>query len=386
MTDEAPAAPAPGLIGRVKALIFNPPAAWDALAQEERSGGAAFRAHAAPLALMMALAGLAGGLLASGFSLDADTVIVQPTAALLHLLIALIGVAAFASLAHALAPRFGAAPDASKALLLSSYGATGVLLGGFGAIAPPIAPYLLALGAAFSMVLVYIGLPRVMQAPENKRVGYFWSLMGVTLAGLLVVNVIYQPTMSAVRGVAHQIKFARAAPSGEPSPAQPALIANNVLDAAALRRLGEASAAGAGAPFDAARLEGFLPSSMPGGYELASRSTASSAPGAAQAEAVYAHEGARLVVTITHLGQRGALDVIDRAFAALQPRQDANGYARHQMTAGRLVAESQNAAAIHYAIIGRGVAIRSPGRAAPPSTTRALSWKRSAFSGWKMRS
>jgi hypothetical protein len=35
MTDEAPAAPAPGLIGRVKALIFNPPAAWDALAQAD---------------------------------------------------------------------------------------------------------------------------------------------------------------------------------------------------------------------------------------------------------------------------------------------------------------------------------------------------------------
>lgn len=354
--------PAPGLIARVKALIWDPPAAWDAIAREETTPGNVFRAHAAPLAVAMALAGLFGAFFAAGFERSAETLIVQPMAALLHLIVALVGVHLFAKLADALAPRFGATSDPARAMQLSAYGATGVLLGGVGAVLPPVGPYLIAVGAVFSLVLVYIGLPRTMGAPEQARIAYFWTLIGVTLAALLVLSFAYAPALDAVRAGAQQIKFGAAPTQTESEQAQPAPVL--VLDAAALKRLGEASAAGAGAPFDPARLEGFLPPSLPGGF-MRTGYTASSAPGAAQAEGAYVRDDARLTVTITHLGQRGALYAIDRAFASLQARQDAAGYARHQMADGRLVAESQTGAAIHYTIVGRtlGLSIAGAGGA-----------------------
>ena len=352
--------PAPGLIGRVKALIMDPPAAWDAIAREDANGRSPFGAHAAPLAALMAIASWVGGVIAAGFKLDTETLIVQPAAALIHLILALFGVAMFAKLADALARRFGATPDPARAMQLSAYGATGILLGGLGAIVAPIAPYLVAIGGVFSMVLVYIGLPRTMGAPEEKRIGYFWSLVGVVLVATLVLSFAYGPAITAVRGATHGFKFGEAqAPAPVETPA-PILAPGEALDAAALKRLGEESAAGAGAPFDPARLEGFLPPSLPGGFARESAAT-SAVIGASQAEATYTNGQARLVVTLTHLGQRGALYAIDQSFAALTTRQDASGYGRHQMADGRLTAERQDGQAINYTIVGRTLAVSIAG-------------------------
>ncbi|HRO04702.1 MAG TPA: hypothetical protein PLS69_13965, partial [Terricaulis sp.] len=45
----------------------------------------------------------------------------------------------------------------------------------------------------------------------------------------------------------------------------------------------------------------------------------------------------------------------------LSVRQDAHGYARHQITQGRLVAEDVSAESVRYTIIGRRLAVSIAG-------------------------
>ncbi|HRO04007.1 MAG TPA: hypothetical protein PLS69_10440, partial [Terricaulis sp.] len=149
---------APGLVGRVKRLIWDPPLAWDAIAREEPGGVLA--KHAAPLALLMALCGFLGALMAADFTFDGETLIAQPIAAALRFVMALAGVALLARLIEMLAPRFGVAPAPGRAAQLSGYGATAFLIAGVGMLAPALAPYVLATGAIYSLALIYIGLPR----------------------------------------------------------------------------------------------------------------------------------------------------------------------------------------------------------------------------------
>lgn len=348
--------PPPGLFGRIKRLIGDPPAAWDQIAREETPPGALLSGHVAPLAVAMALAGVLGAMLAAGFVFEAETLIVQPAAALIRLVLAVAGVVAFARLADALAPRFGATPNPARAMQLSAYGATGVLLAGLTMIAPVVAPYGIATGVIFSMVLVYIGLPRMMQVSEGKRIGYFWSMIGAALVAALLLSYAYGAAMDGVRALSRDIKIGEVA-SAPPEAAAPALAPGAAFDASALQRFGDSTGGARAAP-DA--LGGFLPPSLPGGFVRMSLAHPASV-GAPQAQAVYARGDAHLVVTITHLGLRGAPAAIEAAQRALTPRQDAAGYARHQITGGRLVAESLTGDALGYTIIGRALAVSIAG-------------------------
>jgi hypothetical protein len=348
--------PPPGLFGRMKRLIWDPPAAWDAIAREEASGRP-LGGHVAPLALLMTLSGLLGALLAAGFVFNNETLIVEPVAALIRFVLAFVGVIGFARLADALAPRFGATANSARAMQLSAYSATGVLLAGVSMLIPAIAPYVIALGGVFSMVLAYIGLPRMMGVPEEKRIGYFWSMLGVMFVAVLVISFAYGPATDAVRAMGHHLKIGEA-PEMAPEPVAPIFASGAPVDAAALKRFGEAS--GAGAPINPEALEGFLPQSLPGGF---SRTAYSAAPAGvvAQAEAAYTRGDARLVITITHLGRRSATLAMDAAARALAVRQDATGYARHQITDGRLVAETRAGDTIAYLVIGHGLAVNISG-------------------------
>lgn len=351
------AEPAPGLFTRIKQLVSDPPAAWELIAREETSPGAVMGKHVAPLAFMLALCGWLGAMLDAGFVLDRETIILQPVAAVFRFVIALAGVAVLARLANMFAPRFGGAPDAMRATQLSGYGATGLLLGGVGLLLSGIAPYIVACGGIFSMVLIYIGAPRMMSVPEEKRIGYFWSVIGAFLALVVAVTFAYGAGMEALREATVHVKFGQTEAAPEEAPA-PAMARGAVLDAATMKRLGESVDARI-SPIDPAALEGFLPQSLPGGFV---RTSFTATPGSvAQAEGVYTRGEARMVVTITHLGVRGAALVTSAAQDALAVRQNTAGYARHQVTDGRLVAEDVTDTSVAYSIIGRGLAVSIAG-------------------------
>lgn len=351
--------PPMGLFSRVRRLFADPRAAWDRLMLEDASAGAVLGGHVFPLALLMAAAGVLAAFITAGFAFTTATVIIAPASVLIGFILSILAVIGFARLADAFAPRFGAERNGVRAMQLSGYSATAIFIGGLGQLIPVAAPYLLIVGFVYAVALVYFGLPRVMGAPREKRQGYLWSLIGVSIVAGLILLLGFNAAMDGVRAASKHIQIGPAPEAPAPE-TRVAMLENGVLNAAALRRIGEAKAGGAGAAFNAQRLEGFLPPSLPGGYQRG-EVTYASAPGAAQAAAQYQSGAARLDLAVTYLGEAGARAAIDVARDELAPRQDAQGHARSQITDGRLAAESVSGDAIDYVIVGRSVAVSVSG-------------------------
>lgn len=342
-----------GLVARVRAFVSQPIEAWDAAAQE--APGGEIGGYLVPLALMMTLAGLLGAALAAGFAPGFHLYLIEPAAAAVRFVLALIGVLALAKLAHMLAPRFGAAEDGARAVQWAAYGATGLLLGGLGMLWAPIAPYALLVGAIYSAVLLFMGAKRVLATPKEKRVGFFSTMLAGAAALLLVGGFAYGAAMDGVRALVVELSEAGAPEGPAPAPA-PVLARGAVLDAAALQAL----AAHAGArEVSAALLAGFLPQSLPGGFTR--QSLAPTEGRALSASAVYTRNGATLTLTLVALAPGASPRAVAAAQDALVARQEGADYARHQVAEGRLLAESVSGAAVRYALIGRGVAIAVEG-------------------------
>lgn len=343
----------PGLIARVRAFMSKPAEAWDRAAQE--TPGGELGGYVIPLALLMTLAGLLGAALAAGFALGPNFIVMEPVAAGLRFLFALLGVLALAKIAQLLAPRFGATGDGARATQWAAYGATGLLIGGLGMLWAPIAPYALMVGAIYSMVLLFLGTTRVLGAPQAKRAGYYCTLLGGAAALLGAGVVAYGAAMDGVRALAAEVAEASAPQAPAEAPA-PVLARGAALDANALRAL----VAQAGErEVDAAVLAGFLPQSLPGGFQRVS--LAPEEGRASSAVAAYARDGATLTLTLIALAPGVAPVAIMAAQDGLVARQEGVDYARHQVAEGRLLAESVSGGSIRYALIGRGVALAAEG-------------------------
>jgi hypothetical protein len=347
--------PHPGLFGRVRQLIAAPGPAWEAIAREEPGG--VLKGHVAPLALAMALAGWLGAFWSAEFALNTATLMIAPAAALLRFVLIYLAVLVLAKLAEALAPRFEAEP--ARAAQVVGYSATGVLVAGLFMIFGGLAPYLLVIGAVYSAVLLYMGITGALGAPQARRGAYFGALLAGGVALLIAGSLVYGAAMKGVQAAAREFSASQTIAAAPAETAPPLLTQGAVLDAGALRRIGEANV-WRGTPIHPEELEGFLPQSLPGGFEREAYMGSNTA-GGAHAEATYTHGEARLIVTIHHFGRTGALAAVDAARDALVRRQDANGYARHQITDGRVVAENVTGAAIAYTIIGHGVAVSVTG-------------------------
>jgi hypothetical protein len=101
-----------------------------------------------------------------------------------------------AVIANALAPSFGSRQDMGRAQQLVVYGSTASFVAAILTIFPPLG-ILAIVGSIYSIVLIYFGLPAVMNTPTDKQMLYlvvliiayivvFWILMWVV--GLIMVS------------------------------------------------------------------------------------------------------------------------------------------------------------------------------------------------------
>ena len=151
----------PGLVARVWALITRPGRAWEAIAYEAADAGAIFKRHVAPLAAIPAVCGLMGPLIFA-------------TVWLLAQWIAL------------LAPMFGGVRDRGQALKLAAYAPTAWWVAGVFELWPSLVIPVLILAGLYSLYALFLGLPKVMRAPEEHRLNFFAAV----LLGLLVLIIV----------------------------------------------------------------------------------------------------------------------------------------------------------------------------------------------------
>ncbi|MCL5255191.1 MAG: YIP1 family protein [Gammaproteobacteria bacterium] len=106
------------------------------------------------------------------------------------------GVLALSYLIHWMAKTFGAAPTFTQSLELAAYTATPVLMSGIAALYPElwfVAMVFLA-GVAYSVYLLYAGVPILMHIPEER--GFIYASSVVT-AGLILMVVLMAATVIA---------------------------------------------------------------------------------------------------------------------------------------------------------------------------------------------
>jgi hypothetical protein len=289
--------------------------------------------------------------------------------AVMQVIMGLVGTYVLAMIANALAPNFGSQQNIGQAHKLAVYGSTASFLASVFSLYPPLA--MLGILGLYSLVLLYLGLPRLMKTPEDKRVGYFATMIIVAIVVWIVIGVVVGAVRGAIPGASppgfsfgQSQQPAITAPSSSSAQGSVTLPGGGSIDLSQIEQMGQAmSEGGAGAAAaDPAQLAARLPQALPGGFTQVS-SSSGAAMGAANAEAVYQNGDAQVTVTVTDLGAMGAVAAMAGAANVQQNRQDADGYERVQTVNGRMITEEVSAASgrASYGIVGRGVAVTAEG-------------------------
>jgi len=167
------------LIERVKAILVAPKTEWPVIAREPGDMAPLFANYVAPLAAIPAICGLIGWVLV-GLPLGTGMLIT-----LVRYVLSFVAVYLVALMIDALAPTFDGTKNFDNALKLSVYSATPFWLAGVFLLIPGLG-FLRILGL-YGVYLLWLGVPPLMRAPEQKSLAYTGALAGC----VIVIGVIF---------------------------------------------------------------------------------------------------------------------------------------------------------------------------------------------------
>lgn len=163
------------IIERAKALLFAPRTEWPVIAAEATSAQDIYLRYVAPLVGAGVLASLIGGVLIGIPIPLLGTVRLGLGAALggaiLHFVLTFVAVFVIAMIVDALAPTFGGRKDALGALKVTAYSFTPAWLAMILTIVPALG-FVAGVIGLYGLYLMYLGLPVLMRAPQDKALGY----------------------------------------------------------------------------------------------------------------------------------------------------------------------------------------------------------------------
>jgi hypothetical protein len=175
----------PRMVERIKNIVLKPKLEWPVIAAEPTSITHLYTGYVMPLmALAAAMSFLRMSLI--GVSIPFAGVVRTPIASglaygIVSFGFGLVGLYLVGLIINALAPTFGGSSDRRQALKVAAYSATPAWLGSVLALSP-ILPTLLQWAALFySVYVLYLGLPVLMQSPRDKALGYTATLVICTL-------------------------------------------------------------------------------------------------------------------------------------------------------------------------------------------------------------
>lgn len=204
------------LLRRVRNLLLSPSAEWDVIAGEAVRLRTLTLGYVVPLAAIPTLATIIGlsvlGVEAGGVFHRAPFFGVV-VSSLLFFVLAVAGVFVFALMLDWLARRFGGERSYAQAFKLSAYSITAAMLAGALTIAPALGIFAL-LGATYSLYLLFVGAPKVMQVKGKQGVNYsiVAALLAVVLA--LIVGLVTMATSASTGALFPPTAALRAAELG----------------------------------------------------------------------------------------------------------------------------------------------------------------------------
>lgn len=373
MSAVEPRSPGKRLFTRVRAILTAPAVTWDEIDQEPATLAGLYLTYVMPLAAIGPVAGFIGVMV---FGNPKDGVAFRPPvlhalgAGVAAYLTTLLGVMMLAVVINAFAPPFGAQRNQVQALKVAAYSGTAGWLAGVAFIFPPFA-LLAFLAGIYSLYLLYLGLPKLMKPARGKTAAYVVLAVVATVLISLVVTAVLQPIrrMGEDAGAAAAVTTVPA--SGGRS-----------VDIAKLEAAGDQIAAAAErardiVPTDPEVLEALLPATAAGYPRTAVRAGSVGAGGSsgASAEASYAKGDGTYTLTITDLGEAGALAGVATAFNVQSSTESGRRYDRIDQTPeGWMTTESYDNVSKHGSyglLVAERFMVQAEGDAVPMTSLKA---------------
>jgi len=164
------------LVTRAKNICLTPNTEWPVIAAETTPPGTLITEYVVPLAAVTAVAGFIGGSIIGtglGFLGTYRTPIVSGLMlAVVMFIMMIVGCFIVAFVVNALAPTFGGEKNSNQALKVVVYSYTPAFIAGVLRILPIMGALLGFLAALYGLYLLYLGLPKLMKAPQDKAIAY----------------------------------------------------------------------------------------------------------------------------------------------------------------------------------------------------------------------
>jgi hypothetical protein len=169
------------LVARAKAILLSPKTEWGVIDAEQATVGSLYSGYIIPLAAVPALASFVGLSVigTGGFRWSTGAALTMAVASYVG---ALVGTYVLALIVDALAPTFGGQKNQIQALKVAAYSSTASWVAGVFSLIPALS--WLAILGLYSLYLLFLGLPALMKAPQEKAAGY-------TVVTIMCAIVIY---------------------------------------------------------------------------------------------------------------------------------------------------------------------------------------------------
>lgn len=304
------------LLQRAKAILLQPRQEWPIIEGEAASIASIYKSYIIPLAAIGPVAGFIHAVLFgnSFFGIThRPSFLSALSTAVVSYIFTLIGVFLMALVIDFLAPRFGGTANRTNAFKLAAYSATAAWVAGAFQLVPGLG--MLTVLGLYGLYLLYVGIPVMMKAPEDKAVIYTVAIVVIGAVAGMIFSVILAPLMLLTSSVPDTSDGSLSGSVNVPGVGS--------LDLSELEKAGEKMAAaneraqsGQATTLPSTQLAAMLPASLPGGLvQTRSRSSGTSVAGvgASSASASYGDDEKSIELTITDLGIAGSLATLGNA-------------------------------------------------------------------------
>lgn len=359
--------PAPGgtgMVDRIKNILLSPKTEWDRIDAEPMTEQGIFTSWVLPLAAIGPVCSFIGGQV---FGYGAFGIVYKPplvaalVTAILTFALAVGVVWVIAKIIDALAPNFGGTKNPIAATKVAAFSYTASFLAGVFGIIPMLG--MLAILGLYSFYLLYVGLPKLMKAPQDKAIGYtvVTVLVGVVcsivigvVAGAATAMVAPAALMSATAGTTSGTLNV---PGGSVDLAKLEAASKQIeTQAKAMEASANAAAAGNAAAVNGAvkvadpnALAALLPTMAAGWNRTTIESSGAGAAGVggSTAKGEYSLGANSATLSVTDMGAMGAIAALGSAFNVQSNKTTSTGYEKAGTVDGRMTSEKWDSGTKH---------------------------------------
>jgi len=174
------------LVERVKRILLQPKQEWEVISGETATTADLYKSYAIPLAAIGPVASIIGmSIFGMGMPFGPAFRVPMITAvftAVVHFVLALVGVYVLALIIDFLAPTFSGEKNPGQSLKLAVYSSTAAWMAGVFVIIPALG--FLGITGLYSLYLLYEGIPVLMKTPREKALLY---TVAVAVAAIVVI-------------------------------------------------------------------------------------------------------------------------------------------------------------------------------------------------------